>query len=100
MAEIGGDPAMEEDKGALVQNLIDTINEIVSIFDYRCVVKKQYCNLARRLKLLTPMFLSEAGIKKGELKDLPLDLGEMYCKYSEMWCWYNYGPSKGANWSA
>ncbi|KAM1276990.1 hypothetical protein ACFX13_030144 [Malus domestica] len=56
MAEIGGDPAMEEDRGALVQSLIDTINEIASISDYRCVVKKQYCNLARRLKLLTPMF--------------------------------------------
>ncbi|KAM1834860.1 hypothetical protein ACFX14_017016 [Malus domestica] len=42
-------------------------------------------------------FIYEAGIEKSELKDLPLDLGEMYCKYSEMWCWYNYGPSKGAN---
>ncbi|XP_009359956.2 suppressor protein SRP40 [Pyrus x bretschneideri] len=29
-------------------------------------------------------FLSEAGIEKSELKDLPLDLGEIYCKYSEM----------------
>ncbi|XP_050368527.1 U-box domain-containing protein 13 [Argentina anserina] len=47
---------MEEDRGALVQSLIDTVNEIASISDYRCTVKKQYCNLARRLKLLTPMF--------------------------------------------
>ncbi|KAM1340013.1 hypothetical protein ACFX2H_038468 [Malus domestica] len=31
-------------------------------------------------------FPSEAGIEKGELKDLPLDLKEMYCKYSKMWC--------------
>ncbi|KAM1396385.1 hypothetical protein ACFX2I_014087 [Malus domestica] len=44
-------------------------------------------------------FLSEAGIKKGELKDLPLDLGRMYCKYSEMLCCSNSGPSKIANWS-
>ncbi|KAM1115637.1 hypothetical protein TB2_006158 [Malus domestica] len=56
VAEIGGDVAMEEDRGALVQSLIDTVNEIASISDYKCTVKKQYCNLARRLKLLTPMF--------------------------------------------
>ncbi|XP_022730634.1 U-box domain-containing protein 13-like [Durio zibethinus] len=47
---------MEEDKGALVQSLIDAVNQIASIGDYRCPVKKEYCNLARRLKLLTPMF--------------------------------------------
>ncbi|KAM1096558.1 hypothetical protein TB2_013812 [Malus domestica] len=39
-------------------------------------------------------FLSEAGIEKGELKDLPLDLGRTHCKYSEMWCCYNFGPQK------
>ncbi|KAM1453413.1 hypothetical protein EV1_003053 [Malus domestica] len=44
------------DRGALVQSLIDTVNEIASISDYKCTVKKQYCNLAMRLKLLTPMF--------------------------------------------
>lgn len=47
---------MEDEKGVLVQSLIDTVNEISTISDYRCTVKKQYCNLARRLKLLTPMF--------------------------------------------
>ena len=47
---------MEEEKGALAQSLIDILNEIASISEYRCTVKKQYCNLARRLKLLTPMF--------------------------------------------
>lgn len=47
---------MEEEKGALAQGLIDMVNEIASISDYRCTVKRQYCNLARRLKLLTPMF--------------------------------------------
>lgn len=47
---------MDEDKGALVQSLIDAVNEIASISEYRFAVKKQYCNLARRLKLLTPMF--------------------------------------------
>ncbi|XVE79592.1 hypothetical protein DITRI_Ditri14bG0071100 [Diplodiscus trichospermus] len=47
---------MEEEKGALVQSLIDDVNKIASIGDYRCSMKKEYCNLARRLKLLTPMF--------------------------------------------
>ncbi|KAG5238196.1 armadillo/beta-catenin repeat family protein [Salix suchowensis] len=45
----------EENGGVVVQSLIETVNEIASISDYRCAVKKQYCNLARRLKLLTPM---------------------------------------------
>lgn len=48
--------AMEDPKGALVQELIDTISEISSISDYKCTVRKEYCNLARRLKLLIPMF--------------------------------------------
>uniref|UniRef100_A0A2P2LYI5 RING-type E3 ubiquitin transferase n=1 Tax=Rhizophora mucronata TaxID=61149 RepID=A0A2P2LYI5_RHIMU len=48
---------MEEEKGGLLlQSLIETVNEIALISDYRSTVKKQYCNLARRLKLLTPMF--------------------------------------------
>lgn len=36
--------------------MIEMVNEIASISEYRCTVKKQYCNLARRLKLLIPMF--------------------------------------------
>ncbi|KAI4322147.1 hypothetical protein L6164_021867 [Bauhinia variegata] len=47
---------MEDGRGGLVQSLIDLVNDIAVISDYRCTVKKQYCNLARRLKLLTPMF--------------------------------------------
>ncbi|MCL7046485.1 hypothetical protein MKW94_013798 [Papaver nudicaule] len=47
---------MEEDKGILAQKLIDIVNEISAITDYRCAIKKQYCNLSRRLKLLIPMF--------------------------------------------
>ncbi|KAF3453987.1 hypothetical protein FNV43_RR04429 [Rhamnella rubrinervis] len=47
---------MEEEKGVVVQSLIDVVSEIASISEYRYAVKKQYCNLARRLKLLTPMF--------------------------------------------
>ncbi|KAL9680189.1 hypothetical protein QQ045_018067 [Rhodiola kirilowii] len=47
---------MEDEKGWLAQALIDTVNEIAAISDFRPPVKKQYCNLARRLKLLTPMF--------------------------------------------
>ncbi|KAL3620630.1 U-box domain-containing protein 13 [Castilleja foliolosa] len=47
---------MEEDKAALARKSIDTLSEISAISDYRSSVKKQYTNLARRLKLLTPMF--------------------------------------------
>ncbi|MBA0852000.1 hypothetical protein Goshw_030395 [Gossypium schwendimanii] len=55
---------MEEEKGALVQGLIDAVNQIASIGDYSCAVKKEYCNLARRLKLLTPMFEEIREIKE------------------------------------
>ncbi|KAI3429092.1 RING-type E3 ubiquitin transferase, partial [Psidium guajava] len=41
---------------ALAEGLIESVNEIASISGYGCAVKKQYCNLARRLKLLIPMF--------------------------------------------
>ncbi|KAK6144596.1 hypothetical protein DH2020_021416 [Rehmannia glutinosa] len=47
---------MEDDKAALSRKLIDIVGEISAISDYRSTVKKQYTNLARRLKLLTPMF--------------------------------------------
>ncbi|KAB2080932.1 hypothetical protein ERO13_A05G096300v2 [Gossypium hirsutum] len=47
---------MEEEKGELLRSLIDAVNQIAPIGDYRCAVKKEFCNLARRLKLLTPMF--------------------------------------------
>ncbi|XAR59001.1 Ubiquitin--protein ligase [Bertholletia excelsa] len=47
---------MEDERGALLQRLINIVNEISAVSDYRCTVKKQFFNLARRLKLLTPMF--------------------------------------------
>ncbi|XP_010252135.1 PREDICTED: U-box domain-containing protein 13-like isoform X1 [Nelumbo nucifera] len=47
---------MEEENRTLNQKLIDVVNEISAISDYRWAIKKQYCNLARRLKLLIPMF--------------------------------------------
>ncbi|KAK4408572.1 UNVERIFIED_CONTAM: U-box domain-containing protein 13 [Sesamum angustifolium] len=47
---------MEDDKAALSRKLIDIVSEISAISEYRSTVKKQYTNLARRLKLLTPMF--------------------------------------------
>ncbi|KAK9122676.1 hypothetical protein Sjap_012278 [Stephania japonica] len=47
---------MDEDKAAMAQSLIDAVNEISAITEYRVSIKKQYCSLARRLKLLTPMF--------------------------------------------
>ncbi|KAF9665506.1 hypothetical protein SADUNF_Sadunf16G0129900 [Salix dunnii] len=55
----------EEEKGGgeVVEILIKTVNEIASISDYRYTVKKQYCNLARRLKLLIPMLEEIRDIK-------------------------------------
>ncbi|XP_010535503.1 PREDICTED: U-box domain-containing protein 13 [Tarenaya hassleriana] len=49
---------MEEEKtlAATAQSLIDLVNEISLVSDYRTTVKKQCSNLARRLKLLVPMF--------------------------------------------
>ncbi|KAF8100263.1 hypothetical protein N665_0228s0018 [Sinapis alba] len=47
---------MEEEKGAVAQSLIDVVNEISSVSEYRTTVKKLCSNLARRLKLLVPMF--------------------------------------------
>ncbi|KAL9143704.1 hypothetical protein ABFS82_14G251200 [Erythranthe guttata] len=47
---------MEDEKAALSRKLIDIVGDISAISDYRSPVKKQYTNLARRLKLLTPMF--------------------------------------------
>ncbi|KAL2486511.1 U-box domain-containing protein 13 [Abeliophyllum distichum] len=59
---------MEDDKAALSQKLIETVNEISAISDYRSTVKKQYTNLARRLKLLTPMF-EEIRDSKDQIPD-------------------------------
>lgn len=47
---------VEDEKLQLLSKIIDTINEISSISEFRPPVKKQYCNLSRRLKLLIPMF--------------------------------------------
>ncbi|KAJ8750540.1 hypothetical protein K2173_015696 [Erythroxylum novogranatense] len=46
----------EENRGSLMESLIETVNQIASVSDYHGTIKKQCCNLARRLKLLTPMF--------------------------------------------
>ncbi|GAB4860172.1 U-box domain-containing protein 13 [Ancistrocladus abbreviatus] len=65
---------MEDEKGELLKKVIDTINETAAISDYSTTVKKQYCNLARRLKLLTPMFEemkeSKEGLSEETLKAL------------------------------
>ncbi|KAH0751100.1 hypothetical protein KY290_030332 [Solanum tuberosum] len=55
---------MEEERGVLVQKLIEVVNEIAAISDFRTWVKKEYCNLARRLKLLIPMFEEIRDIKE------------------------------------
>lgn len=55
---------MEEEKAALTGKLIELVDEISGISEFRCTVKKQYCNLARRLKLLTPMFEEIRDIKE------------------------------------
>ncbi|XP_016187295.1 U-box domain-containing protein 13 [Arachis ipaensis] len=45
----------QQDDG-VVDSLIDLVNEIRSISDFRPMLKKHLCNLARRLNLLTPFF--------------------------------------------
>ncbi|KAK4785832.1 hypothetical protein SAY86_002521 [Trapa natans] len=55
---------MEADRSAVVRSLIETVNEIASLSGYRATVKKQYCNLARRLKLLIPLFEEIEEIKE------------------------------------
>ncbi|KAJ9548357.1 hypothetical protein OSB04_020900 [Centaurea solstitialis] len=61
--------AEEGEKGGLIQKLIDIVNEISAISDYRCTVKKLFSNLARRLKLLTPLFEEIRDIKEVVLPD-------------------------------
>ncbi|KAK6935878.1 Armadillo [Dillenia turbinata] len=51
-------------KEDLIQKLLNIVNEIASISDYRCTIKKQYCTLSRRLKLLTPLFEEIKEIKE------------------------------------
>ncbi|KAJ6827287.1 protein spotted leaf 11-like [Iris pallida] len=54
----------EEETGrALTRELVDLVEEISSISDYRNAYRKQLCNLSRRIKLLAPMFeeLREGG---------------------------------------
>lgn len=56
MAEVGG-------KIGVILKLIDIVNEISVISDYRSTVRKQFFNLARRLKLLSPLFEEIRDIK-------------------------------------
>lgn len=70
---------MEEEKGALAQKLIDTVNEISASTEYRSAVKKQYTNLARRLKLLTPMFEEIRDSKESLPRDSLEALSALKC---------------------
>lgn len=56
--------AEEGERGELIRNLIDIVNEISAISDYRYSVKKIFSNLARRLKLLTPLFEEIRDVKE------------------------------------
>lgn len=73
---------MEEEKASAAQILIDVVNEIAAISDYRITVKKLCYNLARRLKLLVPMFEeireSNEPISEDTLKTL-MNLKEAMC---------------------
>ncbi|KGN47162.1 U-box domain-containing protein 13 [Cucumis sativus] len=50
--------------GGSFRSLIDLVNDVASISDFRYAVRKQYCNLARRLKLLIPMFEEMRDMKQ------------------------------------
>ncbi|XP_060215991.1 U-box domain-containing protein 13-like [Lycium barbarum] len=60
----------ELDKGEIAKKLLEIVNEISSITEFRNTVKKQYCNLARRVKLLIPMF---EEIRDSKEMILPVD---------------------------
>ncbi|KAL6987594.1 non-specific serine,threonine protein kinase [Sarracenia purpurea var. burkii] len=47
---------MEEDRAVHLMKMIEVVNEISSISDFRCVVRRQCRDLSMRLKLLTPLF--------------------------------------------
>lgn len=59
----------EANNGCSVRSLIGLVNDVASISDYRYAVRRQYCNLARRLKLLIPMFEEMRDMKKQALAD-------------------------------
>ena len=52
-----------------MSKVIKLVNEIASISEYKPPVKKQYCNLAWRLKLSTPMFEEIRDMKKDALPE-------------------------------
>lgn len=90
----------------VVMELIEIVNKISEISDFRFTVKKQFGNLSRRLKLLTPMFeeirdsknkISDDCVKAlGKLKEamvLALDLlrfGSEGSKIYMVWTWFFY----------
>ncbi|KAD6119845.1 hypothetical protein E3N88_11116 [Mikania micrantha] len=56
MAEVG--------KIGVILKLIDIVNEISSISDYRSTIRKPFFNLSRRLKLLNPLFEEIRDVKE------------------------------------
>ncbi|KAK1412811.1 hypothetical protein QVD17_34334 [Tagetes erecta] len=54
----------EEGKIGVILKLIDVVNEISAISDYRSTVRKSFFNLARRLKLLNPLFEEIRDVKE------------------------------------
>ncbi|XP_010521828.1 PREDICTED: U-box domain-containing protein 12 [Tarenaya hassleriana] len=81
------------EKRGLSQSLVDLLNEIASISDFRAPAKKQCSNLARRLKLLLPMFeeirdgkdaISDEAVKAmGSLKEALVPAKELLMFGSE-----------------
>uniref|UniRef100_A0A0E0J239 RING-type E3 ubiquitin transferase n=1 Tax=Oryza nivara TaxID=4536 RepID=A0A0E0J239_ORYNI len=49
----------EEEAGDLVEKLVELVEEIAAISDFRNAYRRQFCNLSRRIRLLAPM-LEEA----------------------------------------
>ncbi|KAK9290129.1 hypothetical protein L1049_008294 [Liquidambar formosana] len=47
---------MDDEKAELLEKLMDIVEEISHISNFKCVIKKQSCNLSRRVKLLIPLF--------------------------------------------
>ncbi|XP_077220235.1 plant U-box 14 [Tasmannia lanceolata] len=63
----------EESKG-VVESLVEIVKEISAFSECRNPSKRQYCNLVRRVKLLSPLFEelkdSEASLGDGEVRGL------------------------------
>ncbi|KAA8516440.1 hypothetical protein F0562_016733 [Nyssa sinensis] len=61
---------MEDERAQLLKELINIVNEISAISDFRCVIRRECRNLSRGLKLLMPLFEEFMDIKEKLSEDI------------------------------